>query len=154
MADFNLGRFLFLPVGRVNRMTYLGYVIITVIMGRVLAALHISAMSQAYTLTMLYPSACVIIKRLHDIGIRGAFIALPLVLPVLVVAYLLIAVYTSQSGGTDADLRGIAFGGPIVVGLALLIGVGAFQLFLLVVPGQAGSNRFGEVPTSPARTTT
>ncbi len=146
------------PFGRINRLTYLGFVIATYVLAMVasvllmpfMRSLPLGGMLAARFLLgpaiFLYPGTCMAIKRLHDMGWSGFFILAPLVFPALGVAFLFFAVLTEPANGPDGDMRAIAFGGPLMVMLVTVVGFGLFKLLLLVIPGQSRDNRFGPIP--------
>lgn len=149
---FNLLTFLFSPFGRVNRLGFLAFFLGNYLLGAAAqVALTLTGLPRGGFVLMAvvpYIWACISIKRLHDMGRSGFWILSLLVVPVAIVAILAFSVLTSPGTQTDADYRGIGFGGPIVVGLSLLLGAALFDLVMLIVPGQAGGNRHGPPPAA------
>ncbi len=146
------------PFGRINRLTYLGFVVATYVLAMIVGVLLLPFMrvlplggmlAVRFLLgpvLFLYPGTCMAIKRLHDMGWSGFFILSPLAFPALGVAFLLFAVLTEPANGPDGDMRAIAFGGPLMLLFATMAGFALFKLVLLVIPGQSRNNRFGPIP--------
>jgi len=95
-------------------------------------------------LVTIVPSLAVGVRRLHDINRTGWWLLLPLIPDVLTIVMALTTAGAVAAGGG----MGAAMGGFAITGLlGLITFVGAVVIFVFdVLPGTAGSNRFGPDP--------
>ena len=106
------------------------------------------------SLLLIWPNLAIAVKRLHDMGRTGWFVAIPFVLGMVlsIVAFAMIGTAIVADGRSPEDFAAdpaaaIAMMGPVFGVIAILTIVNlAFLLWIGIADSQRGANKFGPNP--------
>ena len=142
------------PSGRISRQPY--WIATLVLVGAGVVASMVPFLNLIFFLASIYFWICVYNKRLHDLGRSGWWQLIPWVAGIASLAALITAFIpilgTLMSGVRDDEAVLAAMLGSgsalLVSGLGGLVGL-AFHIWLGLMPGQPGANKYGPNPLNP-----
>ena len=149
--------------GRARRSEYWYFYLFTVLAG--MAAALIDAIipgasgSEAFrnsggpvqailNLALILPTLAVTVRRLHDTGHSGWLMLGFVAFAVVALIVFVIGAGAGLSGGQSHP----EFGGAMIVGIVMLLGIFGFAIYLFVLMvsnGTHGTNRYGDDPKGP-----
>ncbi len=125
----NLQKIFLSSEGRLNRKPYLIYSLILCVIQYILMEITGDTVGTIVGLIFVYPSYCLDIRRLHDIGNDERIAIIAAVASVILIV-----------GGTDVFINS-----PFFAGLLVLAALGT-TLYMLFTEGTRGPNAFGSDP--------
>lgn len=117
---------------------YLAILIASFLAGIVEVIIGTSILSNIFTFAILIPTISVSVRRLHDTGRSGWWMAAPIVALLAIIPFSMMA--GAQTEGVGEDSYGVMIVTLIAVILAIVLTV------LMILPSHKGGNQYGPNP--------